>query len=140
MGLLIGVGPMPRLAFECCAACAALTQSLTACWVAPVQPYGPVVLGRRWRSVVRAFAGGTGAQAGRIGVAGGVVLRVGVGVEVLRIEWIDDRVGAGERTCHRLVFAGAEVRQAGAGIGGAADETLLSQRKTRGWRPSRSNA
>jgi hypothetical protein len=64
-------------------------------------------------------------QAGGVGEGYGIAVGVGVAVGLLRVDGIEDRVGGGEPSDGGVVFAGAEVGQAG-GVGGAVDEAFAA--------------
>ncbi|MDH6436127.1 hypothetical protein M2158_004667 [Streptomyces sp. SAI-144] len=69
---------------------------------------------------------------GGVAAGDGVVAGVGVAAELGRVGGFRDRVGGQEAAGGGVVFARAEVLQAGRGVGGAADVSLVAGPGARG--------
>jgi hypothetical protein len=81
-----------------------------AVWLGVVHP-------ARWEAFL------IGGQSGGVTAGGGVVVGIGVAIDLLRMADVGDRVVGDEPAGDRFVFAGAEVGEAGV-VTSAADESL----------------
>src|SRR5207244_4174935 len=68
---------------------------------------------------------GAGHQAARVGLGDRVVAGVGVTVEFLRAGGFQDGIQADEPAGDGVVLAGPDVGQAGVGVGGLVEETVV---------------